>query len=834
MASGIITLDRMATPRLSKLSLSLLLFGAFIRVAAQVPPPNDFFTNAIPLTGSNGTAFGSNAGATLEPGEPQVWPFIGGASVWWTWTAPAAGIAAIDTFGSSFDTVLAVYRDVPIAAGYVPATYNDDGGGSPGPLHSAVRTPVEKGGKLYISVDGILGASGDIALYFALDPMPPRYFAQPQNATIMPGESATFSTTSTGGLMPGGVWTYQWRKDGVEIPGATNFSLVVANARFSDAGLYSVVIQNTLGSAVSANARLEVVPMRIWPPEDQSLSEGYDAVYRATIMGPPTTFQWLRDGVEIPGATNNTWSITNAGRSDSGSVFSVRIANEWTNLITAPARLTVTPPYTFTTLAGRAGMGGSNDGPRQLARFNSPHGIAVDHLGCVYVTEVGNSVIRRISPSGMVSTLAGAPGQRGNLDGLGAAARFSEPWGIAVDGNRNLYVADTGGQLIRKITPEGLVTTLAGTGKPGARDGSATNAQFWIPADLVVDPAGNVYVADAGNHRIRQLTPEGVVSTFAGAGLPGNFDGLRPKARFSGPVGIGLDSEGNFYIADESNSRLRKITPVGLVTTLAGDSAKFSAPHGAKPDREGNVYVADYLNCTVRRVAPDGAVTTLAGEPRRAGTADGAGRAARFSQVRGVAVDAWGNLYITDYDNHTIRKGWRTDAALPPRFTLHPLPQTVPAGSNVVLTAAAGGTGLISFQWWLDGQPLPGETNDSLVIPSARPEHSGVYHVAVANQFGSVTSDEALVRVAAPEVVLRTPEVLPGGTVRLQFTEAGGGAVPALLKAGIYWRADLPMDPADTNWNLLSADLFLTNGFVAVDLTNALVQPARFYRVKLE
>jgi sugar lactone lactonase YvrE len=282
------------------------------------------------------------------------------------------------------------------------------------------------------------------------------------------------------------------------------------------------------------------------------------------------------------------------------------------------------------------------------ARFNYPSAVAVDGAGDVYVADSGNSTIRKLTATGIVTTLAGlvqlnADGTpvTGALDGTGSAARFFNPQGVAVDTAGFLYVADTANHTIRKVSPMGVVTTLAGlAGSKGRVDGVGAAARFYYPRGVALDSAGTLYVADTLNGTIRKVTPDGVVSTLAGlAGSFGSADGAGSNARFGGsvnsefggPTGLGVDGAGNIYAADMVNNTIRKVTPAGVVTTLAG--------------------LAQDAN---------GAPVT--------GSTDGTGSDARFGGFppgsldfyrgpAGVTVDPEGNLYVADTGNNTIRKG---------------------------------------------------------------------------------------------------------------------------------------------------------------------------------
>src|SRR5581483_3756165 len=222
---------------------------------------------------------------------------------------------------------------------------------------------------------------------------------------------------------------------------------------------------------------------------------------------------------------------------------------------------------TVSTFAG-TGVPGSADGT-DTATFNSPLGIAVDKAGNVYVADYGNDLIRKITPAGMVSTIAGKAGVPGAKDGLDTAARFDLPESLAVDGSGNIYVADNGNNLIRKIRPDGTVSTLAGNGSAGKADGNSTQASFNSPFGIAIDGSGNIYIADSGNNEIRKMTPSGAVSTFAGNGTKGAKDAMGLAATFNTPSGVAIDAAGNVYVADENNNLIRKITSAGAVSTFA-------------------------------------------------------------------------------------------------------------------------------------------------------------------------------------------------------------------------------------------------------------------------
>lgn len=344
----------------------------------------------------------------------------------------------------------------------------------------------------------------------------------------------------------------------------------------------------------------------------------------------------------------------------------IYVAENWGNVVRR-----LTPDGRVTTLAGDPAHAGTNDGVGAAARFRALNRISVDASGTLTVTD-NNSMLRTITPDGRVTTWAGSPPQWGSADGPGGAngpARFSFPNGIAVDAQRTIHVADQDNGTLRTITPGGVVRTLAGTpGVWGWADGQGAAAQFAGPGGVAVDAAGNQYVSEFSSHVIRKVTPDGTVTTFAGQPWQaGSQDGPASQARFNGPNNVLVDRAGNVYVADYLNNEIRRITPDGTVSTLAGSTtpgsadgrgaaARFNGPNSLAMDAAGNLYVTDSNNDTVRRIAPDGQVSTLAGAPGIAGSADGAGATARFAYPWGLAIDRAGNLYVADSGNNAVRR----------------------------------------------------------------------------------------------------------------------------------------------------------------------------------
>ncbi len=325
-----------------------------------------------------------------------------------------------------------------------------------------------------------------------------------------------------------------------------------------------------------------------------------------------------------------------------------------------------------TTLAGSAGSPGFTDGTGAAVRFSSPKGIASDGITTLYVSDTGNHTIRKVTVAGAATTLASQTGSPGTADGLGSAAQFSSPEGVALIGTGLLYVADTGNHTVRKVVltaSSGDVTTLAGSaGVPGTDDGAGSLARFRLPSGIASD--GNMlFLCDTGNHTLRTVSQSGIVITLAGtAGIPGFADGAGSAARFRAPAGIGTAGGGSslFLVADTENHVLRQITASGVVSPVAGNppragssdgsgaAARFAGPAGAAIIGD-ELFLADTDNHTIRKVTAAGVVTTIAGSASVPGSIDGSGTAARFLFPGGIAALA-GDLYVADSQNHTIRK----------------------------------------------------------------------------------------------------------------------------------------------------------------------------------
>lgn len=313
-------------------------------------------------------------------------------------------------------------------------------------------------------------------------------------------------------------------------------------------------------------------------------------------------------------------------------------------------------------------------GESEAQTFVYPFGVAAGADGSIFVAETTAHRIRRSvwdEVFGLTATVIAGTGVAGHVDGRYPTAQFDGPCGLAVDSAGNVYVSDSETHRIRKISTTGVVSTVAGAGVSGSRNGTRTSAQFSSPCGLAVDVAGNLYVADTDNHQVRKVTPAGVVTTLAGRGTAGFADGPATVAMFSQPFGVAVDGAGNVYVADRGNNRIRKVAPSGAVTTIAGGDeaahadgrgavARFSSPSGVAASSDGTVFVADTGNHRIRMVRSSGEVTTIAGsgEIGARNAFDEPLTNAQFNNPIGIALTRDGRLFVADTFNGRIRSLW--------------------------------------------------------------------------------------------------------------------------------------------------------------------------------
>ncbi len=328
----------------------------------------------------------------------------------------------------------------------------------------------------------------------------------------------------------------------------------------------------------------------------------------------------------------------------------------------------------ITTIVGNGTGGFSGDGsPATAAEIYAPRQTAFDRNGNMYITDRNNQRVRKVSPSGIVTTLAGSGAAGFSGDGGPATiARMTDPSGVVTDTFGNLYVGE--GSSIRKIDTLGIISTYAGKDSAGysGDGGPATSAKIYNPEELAIDKSGNIYIADASNHRIRKVSPSGIISTVAGTGVPGfsGDGGPATSAQIHTPEGLSVDDAGNIYIGDLNNLRIRKVNTAGIISTYVGNgtsgwtgdngpatAAEITLATGLRNDKEGNLYIADANNSLIRKVDASGIITTIAGNGIFAYAGDGGPATnAELNGAVGVNVDQSGNIYISDWSNNRIRK----------------------------------------------------------------------------------------------------------------------------------------------------------------------------------
>ena len=407
------------------------------------------------------------------------------------------------------------------------------------------------------------------------------------------------------------------------------------------------------------------------------------------------------------------------------------------------------------------------------ARFNLPWSIAIQKSNNrAYVADYSNHRIRLILPNGY--TYSYGNGAAGFADGGSTTAKFNRPRGIAVTNNGTVYVADEFNHRIRKMNSSGLVTTLAGSTQ-GFADGTGSNAKLNRPSGVTVDANGTVYVADRGNHRIRKISPTGVVTTIAGSAA-GFADGTGTAAMFLSPTGIVVDTTGTLYVTDYGNHRIRKITPSGVVTTFAGSTlgsadgigtaASFNNPEHLTIDDLGNLYIADRFNHKIRKITPGGVVTTVAGSTQ--GSQNGTEITAQFNQPSAVAINNQGELLVTDLFNHRIRK----------IVIDYPSVNTICAGDTLKLAAVSDAS---SYTWSPTTNLFSASGNSALVSSSA----SGAYAVTVATAFGCTATDTFNIVVNSKPTI--TVNASPNDTLcaNTALTLSGSGASTYSWTGGI-------------------------------------------------
>lgn len=408
-----------------------------------------------------------------------------------------------------------------------------------------------------------------------------------------------------------------------------------------------------------------------------------------------------------------------------------------------------------TTVAGQPEIAGSTDGAPFDANFNNPHGIAISKDGTVYVSDRWSHTIRKIDLDGTVSTIAGLTGVSGDTDGDSSVALFHEPWGLCVGSQGNIYVADTRNNKIRKITPEGIVSTIAGSGNYGTSNGIGTAATFGNPTGIECDKFGNIYIADHLTHIIRKIDSLGFVTTLAGKPYQmGDADGQGNQASFRRPYGLTLDQNGDILVADEWNHKIRKITPSGLVSTIAGTgqigsenslalSSSFNYPWDMTVDSLGNIFVADGYNYLIRKITQGGQVSTYAGTLGVTGAMDGEGINATFSGATAIAFSPVSQeLYVGDAYNNLVRKITNLDQGV--SIGLNSGNPIVCQGENISINANPNI--YVTYHFYVNNQIVQSSSNPVFETNQLTPGNYTVQVLATGNS-GSTTSNEISIQV---------------------------------------------------------------------------------------
>jgi len=406
---------------------------------------------------------------------------------------------------------------------------------------------------------------------------PPSITLQPVDTSTVSGRPVTFTITTSGAP----VIAYQWAKDGVAIFGALGGSFTLYNPQPADAGRYSVTVTNDYGTVISSAAILTVVPTPEFAAAvsvvsnaagDLFVSDRDDhVIWQVSRANNVWTKTLLAGNQGLAGSADGkggSAQFRNPGCLAFDLAGNLVVADTGNHTIRRIAM-----NGTVTTLAGAPGTPGTADGVGALARFNAPYGLAVSGTGTVYIADSQSHSIRLMALDGTVSTYAGTPGVSGQGNGSAISAQFDQPNALALGPDGTLYISDYGNSCIRMISPDAQVSTLAGlAGTVGYSDDTGTAALFNLPVGITLDASGNVWVADTHNHVIRRISPAGVVTAMAGLGSAGNADGLGARALFNLPCGITSISSGpragNFVVADTSNHILRLVAPDGTVTTL--------------------------------------------------------------------------------------------------------------------------------------------------------------------------------------------------------------------------------------------------------------------------
>lgn len=490
-------------------------------------------------------------------------------------------------------------------------------------------------GEYDVVVTNSQGAITSQVAVFVVNLPPIRITQHPVDVILDPGESGVLAVAASSDA----TFFYQWRKDGRNIPGATTATLSIRNAQLEDSGDYDAVMflfpGMSAGWVATNPVKVMVVirpPVILVQPTSVSVGFGERASFSVGATGAKLSYQWSKNGQDIPRG-NGPDLVASTDTTDADMGYYAVVVRGTYGVVESHAVSLFVTPSAYRRLAGTLGQRGSADGDGNSCRFSVPWGIAVDREQNVFVAENGNATVRKITAKGQVSTVAGKAEARGYIDGMSATARFAYPTGLALDAAGALYVGDNGNGVIRKIAPGGEVTTLRGPIIRGV-------------GGLAVDGLGNVYVTDYVRHTLLKFHHNGDVTTLAGQpDVSGDTDAVGTQARFNTPSAIAVDSKGNVFVSDDGNQSIRKVTPDGMVRVLPGVR---SSPSLAVDSQDALFVVSER---DIHRITSDGTVTTLS----KPCSAYGSARPGGFFP-RGLALDAAGTLYVADTSNETVLK----------------------------------------------------------------------------------------------------------------------------------------------------------------------------------
>ncbi len=483
--------------------------------------------------------------------------------------------------------------------------------------------------------------------------------------------------------------------------------------------------------------------------------------------------------------------------------------------------LVISHAQNISTVAGTVDQFGysGDGGPAVLAQFKGPYSLAADNAGNVYIGDWGNHAIRMMNTAGNISTIAGngIPGYGGD-GGPALNARIHVPTGMAVDNFGNIYIADHASHVIRKINSAGIISTIAGNGRPApfgssmGEGGLAVTAQLYDPFDVAADNAGNIYIADAASNCIRKINSAGIITTIAGIHFSGGYSGdggPAASSRLTAPVSVAVDNAGNVYIADLGNHVIRKINTAGIIGTVAGNgtrgysgdggmatAASLNRPYEVVTDNAGNIYFAEESNHVIRKVNSAGIISTIAGTGTEGYTGDGGPAInAKLAIPQRITIDPAGNIYVSDLHHFTVRKINTCLSTLNPSVSIAASANPVCAGDPVTFTATpANGGSAPAYLWKINGNSAGA---NSAIFKTNTLANGDIINCVMSSSVACtspVSSNNIVMMInPSPVVLLGTDITLsPGNSVQLnpavtgtiihyQWTPADGLNNPAIL-----------------------------------------------------